>query len=126
MQYQNKNLTKFDQSDCSLNPGDAVEQSGIYEICHADEPRAAVVLTRNSFFPFCKRCGEAVRFKLIHAAPHIAEDPDFMEAVTETDNSLLNRGTPMHVFPMQLGMAHGFRFQEIVQSWRSSSEGGDL
>lgn len=98
----------YDQSDCSLIPGESVEQSGIYEICHSDEPRTSLLLLRNSYFPFCRRCGDSVRFKLLQPAPHISEDPDFTETLEEIDNSLLNRGTQMN--PAQLGIAHGFRF----------------
>lgn len=104
-----------------------MEESGVYEICHSDEPRTTVLLLRSSFFPYCRQCGESVRFKLVQAAPHISEDPDFMEEVLNPDNSLMNRSIPTTEFPRQLGMAHGFRFlQNIVQAWRSGSESGDL
>jgi hypothetical protein len=127
MEQQHRNTTKYDQSDCLLNPGETVEQSGIYEICHSDEPRTALLLLRNSFFPYCRRCGDLVRFKLLHAAPHISEDPDFSEAVPETDNSLLNKATPTSLFPTQLGTAHGFRFvQEVAPAWGTGSDNGDL
>ena len=75
----------YDQSDCLISPGELVTQSGIYEICHKDEPRVKVLLVRNSIFPFCKRCGEQVRYKLLQAAPHISEDPDFLESASEAD-----------------------------------------
>jgi hypothetical protein len=118
---------KYDQSDCALIPGDIVEQSGIYEICHSDEPRTTLLLLRNSFFPYCRKCGDRVRFKLIQSAPHISEDPDFSEDGREIDNSLLNRGTPISLFPTQLGMAHGFRFlQEVAPAWGAGADGGDL
>lgn len=127
MEQQHPNTAKYHQSDCPLNPGETVEQSGIYEICHSDEPRTALLLLRNSFFPFCRRCGDSVRFKLLHAAPHISEDPDFNEAVPETDNSLLNKATPTSLFPTQLGTAHGFRFvQEIAPAWGTGSDNGDI
>lgn len=127
MKFLNVNYIKFDQSDCPILPGELVEQSGIYEICHTDEARTTVLLTRNSVFPYCKQCGHAVRFKLVQAAPHISEDPDFMEEVMKTDNSLLNQPTPKSVFPRQLGLAHGFRFlQDIKQTWRTGSKSGDL
>lgn len=127
MQQQHSKPLRYDQSDCPLNPGETVEQSGIYEICHSDEPRTTLLLLRNSFFPYCRKCGDSVRFKLIHAAPHISEDPDFSEAVPEPDNSLLNKATPTSLFPMQLGTAHGFRFvQEVAPAWGAGSENGDL
>jgi len=128
MKKQHSTATRYDQSDCTLIPGESVEQSGIYEICHSDEPRTTLLLLRNSFFPFCRHCGNSVRFRLMHAAPHISEDPDFNEAVPETDNSLLNKATPISLFPTQLGMAHGFRFlqQEVTPAWRTGSDHGDL
>lgn len=121
------NSIEFDQTDCRLEPGALVEHSGVYEICHADERRATVVLTRGSLFPYCKQCGEAVRFKLLQSAPHIAEDPDFMEDAPKVDNSLVNKQAQSNVFPTQLGLAHGFRFcQELMQTWRSGSGPGSL
>lgn len=127
MPAKNGNLARFDQSDCSLTPGEAVKESGIYEICHADEPRITVFLQRNTLFPYCKRCGEQVRYKLIQAAPHISEDPDFMEDFTEPDNPSAKAAVPSNAFPLQLGIAHGFRFgQQIVPAWRTGSEDGNL
>jgi hypothetical protein len=118
---------KYDQSDCPLAAGEMVEHSGIYEICHVDEPRVTVVLTRNTIFPLCRRCGDAVRYKLIQSAPHISEDPDFLEEFTETDNPKYIMAVPETRFPFQLGVAHGFRFwQNVVQTWGESAESGDL
>jgi hypothetical protein len=57
MELNDTNIEVFDQSDCTLAPGELIEHSGIYEICHQDEPRASVILMRNSIFPFCRRCG---------------------------------------------------------------------
>lgn len=110
MQQQQPVFNIYDQSDCPLNPGESVEQSGIYEICHSDEPRTSLLLLRNSYFPFCRRCGDSVRFKLVQPAPHISEDPDFTESCAEIDSSLLNKSVQMSLFPAQLGIAHGFRF----------------
>ncbi len=127
MHQQHANCSQYDQSDCNINPGETVEQSGIYEICHSDEPRATLLLIRNSFFPYCRQCGDSVRFRLVQAAPHISEDPDFNEAASEIDNSLLNQGTPINLFPTQLGIAHGFRFlQEVAPPWGTGSGNGDL
>src|SRR5436305_1465997 len=118
---------KYDQSDCPLSAGELIEYSGIYEICHVDEARVTVLLTRNMIFPYCKRCGDAVRYKLIQAAPHISEDPDFLEEFSETDNPKYKMAVPDNRFPRQLGVAHGFRFwQNVVQAWGGSPEGGDL
>jgi hypothetical protein len=117
----------FDQTDCSLVPGELVEQSGIYEICHQDEPRASVLLMRNTIFPYCRRCGEMVRYKILELVPHISEDPDFQEDPPEADNPSHKMMVPTSTFPMQLGRAHGFRFQqEILQAWADGPSGGDI
>ena len=79
------NIAIYDQTDCTLVPGELVDQSGIYEICHRDEPRASVILMRNTIFPYCRRCGETVRYKILELVPHISEDPDFQEDPPETD-----------------------------------------
>jgi hypothetical protein len=122
-----RNTTIFDQTDCVLAPGELVEQSGIYEICHQDEPRASVILMRHTIFPYCRRCGERVRYKILELIPHISEDPDFQEDPPETDNPPHKMMIPTPTFPMQLGRAHGFRFQqEVLQTWASGPQGGDL
>jgi len=117
----------YDQSDCTLEPGEMIEQSGIYEICHQDEPRASVILMRNTIFPLCRRCGDMVRYKLLESVPHISEDPDFQEEPSEADNPSFKMEIPTSTFPMQLGREHGFRFQQdCLQTWSSSPEGGDI
>jgi hypothetical protein len=72
-------LTEFDQSDCPYNAGEAIDQSGVYEICHFDGPRTLVIMLANAVFPYCPGCGEKVRYKLLKAVPHISEDPDFSD-----------------------------------------------
>ncbi len=127
-----KNL--FDQTDCTINPGELIQHSGIYEICHEDESRATVILMRNTFFPFCRQCGERVRYKLLQAVPHISEDEDFRENPAEDDrddpagdNPGYLMETPTSTLPTQLGRDHGFRFQQDnLQAWRTRSEGRDL
>lgn len=120
------NLEVFDQSDCTLAPGEPVSESGVYEICHVDEPRRTALLLRNTIFPFCRRCGDSVRYRLVQSAPHISEDSDFVEGFKE-DNPIVMSGVLDSSFPLQLGRPHGFRFwQQIVQAWRSSAEGGNL
>jgi len=124
-----KNL--FDQTDCTINPGELIQHSGIYEICHEDERRATVILMRNTIFPFCRQCGEHVRYKLLQAVPHISEDEDFREERLPDDqpgdNPDFLMQTPTSTLPTQLGRAHGFRFkQDNLQAWRTSSEGRDL
>ena len=116
----------YDQSDCLMSPGELVIQSGIYEICHQDEPRVKVLLVRNSIFPFCRRCGEQVRYKLLQAAPHISEDPDFLECASESDIRRSTNASPS-VSPVQLGFTHGFRYsQDNVQARRETPEGRNL
>jgi hypothetical protein len=119
------NIPVFDQSDCTLMPGALIEHSGIYEICHSDENRATAILMRNTIFPYCRQCGESVRYKLLQTVPHISEDPDFREEKADNPNYLMQ--IPTTTFPMQLGKAHGFRFQQdTIQAWRSGPEGGDI
>ena len=111
----------YDQTDCLLCPGEPVTQSGIYEICHEDEPRVNVVLVRDSIFPFCRRCGERVRYKLVMAAPHISEDSDFVEDTSGSDNPPFPLASST-VSPVQLGFAHGFRYsQDDVQARREDT-----
>ena len=147
MKAKNGNGSHYDISDCPISPGTLVEESGIYEICHVDEPRVTVLLLRNTFFPSCKRCGDDVRYKLVQAVPHISEDPDFLEDFQQTDNSTVNLTIPNITVPFQsrgpqhallvllfsrvmgweLGVAHGFRFwQQLVQAWAGSAEGGNI
>ena len=94
MQLKNANHVRYDQSDCTRSPGDEVKESGVYEICHADEPKATALLLRNTFFPYCRQCGDLVRYKLIHSAPHISEDPDFTEGSADSDDATARRNCP--------------------------------
>lgn len=129
MAHKNGKETSFDQSDCTLVPGESVEESGIYEICHSDEPRSSLILLRNTFFPHCKQCGSLVRYKLIQSVPHISEDSDFLEEFAEAapDSPLIKMAVPSNTLTLQLGIAHGFRFwQQIVPAWTGGSEGGNL
>jgi hypothetical protein len=117
----------FSQSDCPYSAGELILQSGLYEICHYDEPRAKTVLVMNGVFPFCRRCGENVRYKLIQAVPHISEDPDFNENLKAPESASGDEFAPRQVFPLQLGLAHGFRFwQDHVPGWANSSEAGEI
>jgi hypothetical protein len=127
MSTENILPNKFNQSDCLISPGETVTRSGIYEICHSDEPRVTVLLTVNTVFPFCRRCGELVRYKLLHSAPHISEDPDFQEDFSTPDNPAQRIVFPKYTFPLQLGISHGFRFgQETVQAGGSGTDSGDI
>ena len=65
----------------SFRPGDAVKQSGIYEVVHHMEHRAAheVVMISGDAFPTCETCEQDVRFQLVRTAPYIFQDQDFEE-----------------------------------------------
>ncbi|HEY6251204.1 MAG TPA: hypothetical protein VI685_14695 [Candidatus Angelobacter sp.] len=105
------------------------KKSGVYEICHIDEPGNSVILLRNTFFPHCKQCGNLVRYRLIQSVPHISEDPDFREEFPEADpdNPPAKMEVPNTTLPVQLGIAHGFRFwQQLIQTWTGGSESGNL
>ncbi|HEY7406307.1 MAG TPA: hypothetical protein VIB39_22465 [Candidatus Angelobacter sp.] len=116
----------FDQTDCTLNPGELIQHSGIYEICHVDDSRATVLLMRHTYFPFCRQCGENVRYRLVRPVPHISEDEDFHEA--GGDNPGYSMKTHISTPTVQLGRAHGFRFhhQDNLQTWGTRSESGNL
>ncbi|MGC2695901.1 MAG: hypothetical protein WA738_08925 [Candidatus Angelobacter sp.] len=121
------NIQIFDQSDCTLTPGELIECSGIYEICHHDESRATVMFMRNTIFPYCRQCGELVRYRLVQAMPHISEDPDFREEPPPADNPPYKMLIPTTTFPMQLDREHGYRFhQSSLQTWPGGSNRGDL
>jgi hypothetical protein len=87
-----------------------------------------VILTMNGISPFCRICGERVRYKLVRAVPHISEDPDFTEFVPVIDDDVEAQKTgSRQAFPLQLGWAHGFRFwYDTAQARRDSTEVGDL
>lgn len=59
--------------------GDSVRQTGIYEVTHDREHRAAhdVVMLANDVFPACETCDQRVRFRLVRTAPYIFQDEDF-------------------------------------------------
>jgi len=65
------------QGDCPFEPGELVEQSGIYEVCHSDGPRETIVLLRGAVFRGCDCCRAQVRYRLVRSAPYIFEDQDF-------------------------------------------------
>jgi hypothetical protein len=126
MELNDTNNPIFNQTECLLAPGELVQYSGIYEICHHDEPRTTVIFVRNTIFPYCRRCGDRVRYKILELVPHISEDPDFQE-LPDADNPSYKMRIPTPTFPVQLNRAHGFRFQQDdLQPWRSGPEGGDL
>jgi hypothetical protein len=63
--------------DCPYTAGDPVPETGIYEICHEHGNKGTAVFLRFDYFPPCSCCGSKVRYRLVHAAPHLMEDPDF-------------------------------------------------
>ena len=127
MELKNKNNAVFDQTDCLLAPGEPVQHSGIYEVCHHDEERASVILMRNTIFPYCRQCRELVRYKVLELVPHISEDPDFQEEMPQPDNPSHEMRIPTSMAPTQLSRAHGFRFhQDTLQARPDSPHGGDL
>ena len=117
MKDKNEFLIDGQQADCLLQPGTLVSQSGLYEICHNGESRSTVILIKSTVFPYCRDCGEDVRFRLIKAAPHISEDPDFIEFVGDPEYDSQDSADPRIVFVTQLGLDHGFRYsQEDIQA----------
>ena len=62
-------------------PGESIPETGIYEVIHDREHRAAheVVMRRQDLFPQCDQCDARVRFKLVRTAPYIFDDEDFVE-----------------------------------------------
>jgi hypothetical protein len=66
------------ESECPYGAGDPVPDTGIYEICHDQQGyKGTAVFLRYDSFPPCACCGGRVRYRLLHAAPHLLEDPDF-------------------------------------------------
>ena len=61
--------------------GDPVPETGIYEVMHHGEHRAAheVLMLRSEAFPECEQCGAQVRFRVVRTAPYIFDDQDFAE-----------------------------------------------
>jgi hypothetical protein len=62
-------------------PGQAVLESGIYEVIHDRTHRASheAVMHREDLFPVCDQCDTRVRFKLVRTAPYIFDDEDFID-----------------------------------------------
>ncbi|MGH9521692.1 MAG: hypothetical protein ACRD3E_04080 [Terriglobales bacterium] len=63
-------------------PGERAEATGVYRAVHLRHrmPHEITVL-EGEIFPLCKRCGEHVRFELIHAAPRLTGDVDLLLAL---------------------------------------------
>ena len=62
-------------------PGATIPESGIYEVLHEDDHRAAheSVMVKGDQFPFCDTCEDRVRFRVVRTAPYIFDDEDFVE-----------------------------------------------
>lgn len=67
----------------SFRPGETIRQSGIYEVMHDREHRAAheAVMIGGERFPDCETCKDKVRSRLVRTAPYIFQDEDFEENV---------------------------------------------
>jgi hypothetical protein len=61
--------------------GQPVPESGIYQVVHHEEHRPSheAVMHRGDPFPNCDQCQEKVRFQVVHTAPYIFDDEDFVE-----------------------------------------------
>ncbi|MGC2696642.1 MAG: hypothetical protein WA738_12725 [Candidatus Angelobacter sp.] len=64
-----------------FSAGEAVKETGIYEVIHDGAHRTAheAVMLNGESFPLCDTCEERVRFRLIRTAPYIFQDEDFCE-----------------------------------------------
>jgi hypothetical protein len=57
---------------------ESVPADGIYRAFHADHRVShEVTLLAGETFPRCVKCGFAVRFELVHAAPHVHDESSF-------------------------------------------------
>lgn len=70
-----------ERSNSLFSAGETVRETGIYEVLHDHEHRAAheVVMLRGDAFPPCDTCEQRVRFRLVRTAPYIFQDEDFEE-----------------------------------------------
>lgn len=66
----------------AFRPGERAQTTGIYRATHVGHrmPHEITVLEGETFPP-CKRCGQNVRFELLHAAPRVAGDIDLLLAL---------------------------------------------
>ena len=64
-----------------FSAGQPVLETGIYEVLHEGQHRAAheVVMLSGNSFPPCDTCDDRVRFRLVRTAPYIFQDEDFEE-----------------------------------------------
>lgn len=64
-----------------FSAGQTIPESGIYEVMHENQHRAAheSVMVKGDRFPFCDTCHDRVRFRVVRTAPYIFHDDDFGE-----------------------------------------------
>ena len=74
-------------------PGDRAKTTGVYRASHLRHrmPHELTVLEGESF-PGCKRCGDKVRFELVHAAPRLKGDVDLLLLLCAASTLLLHTG----------------------------------
>lgn len=72
-------------------PGDRADETGVYRAAHLRHrmPHELTVL-EGEVFPECKKCGDKVRFELIHAAPRLKGDVDLLLAVCAVSTAALS------------------------------------
>jgi hypothetical protein len=60
--------------------GEAVPESGVYEVVHAEGFRErSVTFVKGQLLPGCEICGQDVSYRLVRAAPYIFHDNDFQK-----------------------------------------------
>jgi hypothetical protein len=65
-----------------FRPGDSAAVTGVYRATHLRHrmPHEITVLEAE-VFPRCKKCGDKVKFELVHAAPRFKGDVDLLLGV---------------------------------------------
>lgn len=62
-------------------PGQRIPSSGIYQVWHESHRKPhEVTMVQGAFFPFCRVCGNGVRFVRLRIADRLREDYDFSYA----------------------------------------------
>ncbi len=65
-----------------FRPGDSATTTGVYRATHLRHrmPHEITVL-EGEVFPRCKKCGDKVKYQLVHAAPRLKGDVDLLLGV---------------------------------------------
>lgn len=65
-----------------FRPGNSATITGVYRATHFRHrmPHEITVL-EGEVFPRCKKCGDKVKFQLVHAAPRVKGDVDLLLGV---------------------------------------------